>query len=293
MSGKTWEELWWVSYVVLAVWIVNGFLIIYLQSQIDSLINGQLYSYGLQFSKQWADPYWMSSRLMMVFLGVPMALSTAVFVTGFRKFRRKAKTLMTKNKPEPVQDVVECVVKEKQPEVPKEPSPQAVPEVAARVEEQPKESPAPLNEKEVSPNDEQVEPQVTLVEPEAKPEVKPEVEQQAQPQVEPQIEKEPEVIEEQKPMKEPEMGIIPQTNEMQEPEPTSEKTEISSLEEEPTVTLPKNSGTSCPHCGRDFNRPLVTLDFSTGTTRIVNVCPFCKHILGEGLDSKNEGKSQA
>lgn len=274
MSGKTWEELWWVSYVVLAVWIVNGFLIIYLQSQIDSLINGQLYSYGLQFSKQWADPYWMSSRLMMVFLGVPMALSTAVFVTGFRKFRRKAKTLMTKNKPEPVQDRVESVVEEKQPEVPKEPSPQAVPEVAARIEEQPEGTQVPPNEK-------QAEPEVALSEPEVKP------------QVEPQIEKEPEVIEEQKPMKEPEMGIIPQTNETPEPEPTSEKTEINSLKEEPTVTLPKNSGTSCPHCGKDFNRPLVTLDFSTGTTRIVNVCPFCKHILGEGLDSKNEGKSQA
>jgi hypothetical protein len=277
MSGKTWEELWWVSYVALAAWIVNGFLIIYLQTQIDSLVNGQLYSYGLQFSKQWADPYWMSSRLMMVFLGVPMALSTAVLVTGFRRFRRKAKTLMTKNKPKPVQDRVECV-EEKQPEVLKEPSPQAVPEVTARIEEQPEKTQAPPTEK-------QAEPQVTPNEPEVKPQV--------ETQIEPQIEKEPEPIEEQKPIKEPEMGIIPQTNETQEPEPTIEKTEINILKEEPTVTLPKPSGTSCPHCGRDFNRPLVTLDFSTGTTRIVNVCPFCKHILGEGLDSKNEGKSQA
>jgi hypothetical protein len=119
MSGKTWEELWWVSYVVLAVWIVNGALIFYLLSQIDSIVNVQLYSFGLQFSKQWADSYWTTTRLMMVFLGLPMALSAAVFVAGFRKFRRKAKTIFAKRKTEPAQVTLKekssAFLKEKQP----------------------------------------------------------------------------------------------------------------------------------------------------------------------------------
>lgn len=46
---------------------------------------------------------------------------------------------------------------------------------------------------------------------------------------------------------------------------------------------------SCPKCHRVFSKPLVMLDFSGGKTRLVNVCPYCNHVLGwEGEEAKKE-----
>jgi uncharacterized Zn-finger protein len=48
---------------------------------------------------------------------------------------------------------------------------------------------------------------------------------------------------------------------------------------------------SCPSCKKVFTKPLVMLDFAGGKTRLVNVCPYCSHILGcadEGERSLDE-----
>ena len=37
---------------------------------------------------------------------------------------------------------------------------------------------------------------------------------------------------------------------------------------------------SCPNCQKMFIEPLTMLDFSTGKATLVNVCPYCNHILG-------------
>jgi uncharacterized Zn-finger protein len=44
---------------------------------------------------------------------------------------------------------------------------------------------------------------------------------------------------------------------------------------------------SCPSCKKVFAKPLVMLDFSGGKTRLVNVCPYCNHVLGTA-DEKQE-----
>ncbi len=36
---------------------------------------------------------------------------------------------------------------------------------------------------------------------------------------------------------------------------------------------------SCPHCNKVFSRPLVMLDFAGGKPKLVNVCPYCNHLL--------------
>ena len=41
---------------------------------------------------------------------------------------------------------------------------------------------------------------------------------------------------------------------------------------------------SCPKCKRVFGKPLVMLDFGGGKTRLVNVCPYCSHVLGSADD---------
>ncbi len=48
---------------------------------------------------------------------------------------------------------------------------------------------------------------------------------------------------------------------------------------------------SCPKCKRVFGKPLNMLDFSAGKTRLVNVCPYCNHVLG-GADGKKNNNSR-
>ncbi|MBS7281189.1 MAG: hypothetical protein KIH09_15340, partial [Candidatus Freyarchaeota archaeon] len=46
---------------------------------------------------------------------------------------------------------------------------------------------------------------------------------------------------------------------------------------------------SCPKCRRVFSKPLVMLDFSGGKTRLVNVCPYCNHVLSrEGEEAEKD-----
>jgi hypothetical protein len=244
MSGKSWEELWWISYVVLGVWIVNGFLVIYMQFQIDTIVNVQLYSYGLQFSKQWADSYWMSSRLTMVFLGVPMALSTAVFVAWFRRFRKKAKIIMAKRKIKHQKDTLE----EKQSD--------ALEELTQATQKEPEEKT-----------------QVSLEEKHANP---------------PQVDSDTELEEklEQKPINEPQAIIIqPDVIQLEKADHDTELVEAEEEEQGVNTTL---GLVVCPSCGKIINRPLITLDFSNGTTHLVKVCPFCNYVLGDALDSCNK-----
>lgn len=43
---------------------------------------------------------------------------------------------------------------------------------------------------------------------------------------------------------------------------------------------------SCPSCKKVFSKPLNMLDFSHGKTRLVNVCPYCNHTLGNADDNR-------
>lgn len=45
---------------------------------------------------------------------------------------------------------------------------------------------------------------------------------------------------------------------------------------------------SCPNCKRVFGKPLVMLDFSGGKTRLVNVCPYCNHVLGDADEKESD-----
>jgi uncharacterized membrane protein YciS (DUF1049 family) len=42
---------------------------------------------------------------------------------------------------------------------------------------------------------------------------------------------------------------------------------------------------SCPKCKKVFSKPLNMLDFSHGKTRLINVCPYCNHTLGNADDN--------
>jgi uncharacterized Zn-finger protein len=50
-------------------------------------------------------------------------------------------------------------------------------------------------------------------------------------------------------------------------------------QEKKTKEPDSNMVISCPKCNKVFTRPLVMLDFAGGKTKLVNVCPYCNHLL--------------
>ena len=156
----------WFNRIVLAVWVISAVFVMSLLTRIDLIVHGQLYNFGLQFSSDWANPYYAYTRLIYVGLGLPMTLSVFVIALGFASKIDKA--------PEPA----------------------------------PKQEPKP------------------------------------QPQS---------VIRQEQKAKENNNSMV----------------------------------ISCPSCKKVFGRPLVMLNFEGGKTRLVNVCPYCNHVLGSADDGKS------
>lgn len=258
MSSSTWDEFWWVSFVVLGVWIVNGILIFYLLNQIDTIVNVQLYNYGLQFSYDWAGPYWTITRLMMLFLGLPMMLSTVVFALSLRRFKRKAPIFKREAEATQVapEENAEVQMKEEQAsqEVMSEPEPE-------REQEQASEPTTELTSEPIQ-------------------EVK------SEPVSETQLEViQPEIVKVEEDVKN-ETATLAVSE-----EPVTVNEEPIAVSEEPKVKEETGPSQSCPYCGKAFNRPLVMLDFSSGMTRLVNTCPYCMHVLDYELNSTKSGES--
>jgi hypothetical protein len=105
------------------------------------------------------------------------------------------------------------------------------------------------------------------------------------------------VVKEQKPEEEKaivaeEVPVESSPQEPEEPEPLVAPYEPK-MEVINGVEAKENNGLliSCPRCKRVFNRPLVMLDFSSGKTRLVNICPYCNHTLGEASDQKKDDEN--
>lgn len=77
------------SYVILGVSIITGAITSSLMLKIDSIIHVQLYDYGLQFSPEWANPYWAAARLIYVLLTLPMILGIIVLAIKLTKSRKE------------------------------------------------------------------------------------------------------------------------------------------------------------------------------------------------------------
>jgi len=52
--------------------------VVILLLQIDQLVNGTLYSYGLIFSNDWAQPYWLLMRISVALIVVAIFLISMV-----------------------------------------------------------------------------------------------------------------------------------------------------------------------------------------------------------------------
>jgi DNA-directed RNA polymerase subunit RPC12/RpoP len=78
------RQYWFVK-VILSLWLISSIFVLLLLSRIDSIVNVTLYTYGLHSSVNWLDPYWISLRLIYIFLAVPIAFSAVVLIAGFAK----------------------------------------------------------------------------------------------------------------------------------------------------------------------------------------------------------------
>jgi len=203
MKLKTPDGLSRAVYVVLGVWIVNGALISYFLSQIDTLINVRLYDFNLQFSEEWAAPYWTSLRLIYAFTALQVGAIVLVVAWALVRNRKPVSVSSPERKIEKEVEVLAEVPVEK---------------VEAEAE------------------------QVQVLEP-----------------------------------KSPETGESLSVREVQEATQTEKAEEELKGNEQPPAL-------SCPTCGKTFSRPLVMLDFGDGKTRLVDVCPYCKHILDRHSD---------
>jgi hypothetical protein len=75
----------WFTRIVMIILIICSVSIIALFKNIELIVHGQLYNYGLQFSPDWADPYRLLTWLIYLCLGLPMALGGLALVSSFLK----------------------------------------------------------------------------------------------------------------------------------------------------------------------------------------------------------------
>jgi len=74
--------------VVLVLWLASSAFVLFLLSRIDWIVHHDLYGFGLQFSIAWANPYWVSLRLIYVCLAVPSVFSAFVLGLDFWRWFR-------------------------------------------------------------------------------------------------------------------------------------------------------------------------------------------------------------
>jgi DNA-directed RNA polymerase subunit RPC12/RpoP len=71
------------------VWIISGVAILFLLNIIDTIVNQELYDFGLQLSADWLLPYWTYMRLTLALIGVSLVLSFLALVFGLSRRKRK------------------------------------------------------------------------------------------------------------------------------------------------------------------------------------------------------------
>jgi hypothetical protein len=83
MSLKSFLTSKWFTRLVFVSWIVCAILIIIVFKNMEFIVHGQLYDYGLVFSPAWADGYRVLTWMVFVCAGVPLALSGVALATSF------------------------------------------------------------------------------------------------------------------------------------------------------------------------------------------------------------------
>ena len=73
----------WFTRIVLISWIVCAASILVVFKNMEFIVHGQLYDFGLIFSPEWADAYRVLTWMIFICAGVPMALSGIAIASSF------------------------------------------------------------------------------------------------------------------------------------------------------------------------------------------------------------------
>jgi len=85
--------------------LIAAVSVAYLLTIIDSIVHTQLYQFGLTFSYDWANPYWMALRISLALLGI-IAVAALLNVTFFF-WNRLVKPKMAKSVEEEAEETRE------------------------------------------------------------------------------------------------------------------------------------------------------------------------------------------
>ena len=107
---------------VFIIWFIGSVIILVVFKNMELIVHGQLYHYGLVFSSEWADAYRVFTWLIYICLGTQMALSAIALVSTF---------VVAEEAPESKSGVQQLV---KQPQVVKAGSQPVVRETPKKVE---------------------------------------------------------------------------------------------------------------------------------------------------------------
>ncbi len=78
------------SIIFSSIVLIATALTAYMLNQLDQIVHGQLYSYGLRFDYAWANPYWSILRIIQILLVV--AAATAAIDLGLSIKRDRSST---------------------------------------------------------------------------------------------------------------------------------------------------------------------------------------------------------
>jgi hypothetical protein len=106
----------WFTRLVMISWIICAVLILVIFNNMELIVHGQLYSYGLVFSSDWADPFRIFTWSLFLCLGLPMALSGVALVSSFFKVEVPKKENLVPQR----QETPRGVVKVESPKIIKE-----------------------------------------------------------------------------------------------------------------------------------------------------------------------------
>jgi DNA-directed RNA polymerase subunit RPC12/RpoP len=81
----------------------------------------------------------------------------------------------------------------------------------------------------------------------------------------------------------PQPVVRPQPQQAVHPQPQ----QVARQEIKPKIKENNNTAaSSCPKCKKVFSRPLVMLNYENGKNKLVNVCPYCSHTLGNAENTQ-------
>lgn len=103
--NRVFNDSWFVK-LTLIMWLVSSVFIVVLLSQIDEIVHRRLYDFGLNFSYDWAVPYWTNLRLIYICLTFPAFLTVGMFVFGFWSYLRGGRVPVVRQVEETKRDKV-------------------------------------------------------------------------------------------------------------------------------------------------------------------------------------------